>query len=43
MSFYEIIKEYPYDYVRDLIYNADENYIKNALYKEKLTETDLAY
>lgn len=43
MSFYEIIKEYPYDYVRDLIYNADEKYIKNALYKEKLTETDLAY
>ena len=42
MSFYEVIKEYPYEYVKDLIYNADENYIKNALYKEKLTEKDLA-
>lgn len=43
MSFYEVIKEYPYDYVKDLIYNADENKIKNALYKEKLTAKDLAY
>lgn len=42
MSFYEVIKKYPYEYVKDLIYNADENYIKNALYKEKLTEKDLA-
>lgn len=43
MSFYEVIKEYPYDYVKDLIYNADENKIKNALYKERLTAKDLAY
>lgn len=42
MSFYEVIKKYPYEYVKDLIYNADENYIKNTLYKEKLTEKDLA-
>ena len=31
MSFYEVIKEYPYEYVKDLIYNADENYIKCSL------------
>ena len=31
MSFYEVIKEYPYDYVKDLIYNTDENKIKNDL------------
>ncbi len=43
MSFYEVIKEYPYDYVKDLIYNADENRIKNTLYKERLTAKDLAY
>ena len=43
MSFYEVIKKYSYEYVKDLIYNADEKYIKNALYKEKLTEKDLAY
>lgn len=40
MSFYEVIKKYSYEYVKDLIYNADEKYIKNALYKEKLTEKD---
>ena len=43
MSFYEVIKKYSYEYVKDLIYNADEKYIKNALYKKKLTEKDLAY
>ena len=43
MSFYEVLKEYPYDYVKDLISNADENKIKNALYKERLTAKDLAY
>lgn len=43
MSFYEVIKKYPYEYVSDLIYNADENNIKNAIYKEKLSEKDLAY
>lgn len=42
MSFYEVIKQYPYEYVHDLIYNADENGIKNVLYKEKLSEKDLA-
>ena len=35
MSFYDVIKEYPYEYVHDLIYNADENIIKNA--RELLT------
>lgn len=43
MSFYEVIKKFPYELVYDLIYNANENNIKNALYKENLSETDLAY
>lgn len=42
MSFYNVIKEYPYEYVHDLIYNADENIIKNALYKDNIQETELA-
>ena len=25
MSFYEVIKEYPYEYVKDLIYNGGKN------------------
>ena len=42
MSFYEVIKEYPYEYVHNLIYNADENIIKNALYKDNINEIELA-
>lgn len=42
MSFYEIIKQYPTEVVKDLIYNADESTIKKALYKETLDEIDLA-
>ncbi len=43
MSFYEVIKKYPYDYVKELIYNADENKILNSLHKNTLNEKDLAY
>ncbi len=41
MSFYDVIKEYPYEYVYDLIYNADEKLIEKAIYKDKLSEKDL--
>ena len=29
MSFYDVIKEYPYEYVHELIYNATEKDFKN--------------
>lgn len=43
MSFYEVLKEYPYKYVYDLIYNATDKNIENAINKENISEIDLAY
>ncbi len=31
MSFYEVIKKYSYEYVKDLIYNADEKYYSDLV------------
>ena len=42
MSFYEIIKEYPIEKVKDMIYNAEESQIINALKKDNIDEYDLA-
>ncbi len=36
MSFYEVIKKYSYEYVKDLIYNADEKYKKMLFIKKNL-------
>lgn len=43
MSFYDVIKEYPLEKVKNMIYSADENIIKNALSKnEPVSEIELA-
>ena len=42
MSFYEIIQKFPYEYVHELIYNATEKDVINALHKENMDENDLA-
>lgn len=41
MSFYEVIQKFPYEYVHELIYNASEQDIINALHKDNLDEKDL--
>ncbi len=42
MSFYEVIKKYPYEFVVDKIYSATEQYVINALNKNNIDEYDLA-
>ena len=41
MSFYEIIKKYPYEFVVDKIYSATEQHVINALNKNNIDENDL--
>ena len=43
MSFYDIIKEYPYDRVYDLIYNTPKSRVLESLNKTTLDNNDLAY
>ncbi len=43
MSFYNIIKQYPYDYVHNLIYNSSKEDIYKSLHKNILDENDLAH
>ena len=38
MSFYEVIQKFPYEYVHELIYNATEKDVINALHKENSFE-----
>ena len=42
MSFYELIKKYPYEFVVDKIYSATEQHVINALNKNNIDEYDLA-
>ena len=42
MSFYEVIKKYPYEFVVDKIYSATEQHVINALNKNNIDEYDLA-